>query len=127
MKSGLYICKCYWMDVRTKEISPVLKFGMTTNIDTRMYHYNKRGSKYKLLAFFPCSKRYLKEREDYFKEYSYFSDWCRISRSEHIEYEKGYFKKMFSDLKDAADIKIRLESIKNQNGQFVKWLTFGGE
>lgn len=124
MKSGLYICKCYWMNSRTKEMYPVLKFGMTTNIDTRMYHYNKNGDKYKLLAFLPCSVKYLKERERYFKEYSYFSDWCRISRSEHIEYDKGYFKKMYSDLKEASDIKITLKSFKNQRGSIVKSLLF---
>lgn len=112
------------MNVRTKEIYPVLKFGMTTNIDIRMYHYNKNGSNYKLLAFFPCSAKYLNERERYFKEYSYFSDWCRISRSEHIEYVKGYFKKMHSDLKEASEIKITLKSFKNQSGSIVKSLYF---
>ena len=124
MNSGLYICKCYWMNVRTKQMYPVLKFGMTTNIDTRMYHYNKNGGNYKLLAFLPCSSKYLKEREDYFKEYSYFADWCRKSKSEHIVYDKGYFKKMHSDLKEAVDLKITLKSFKNQRGSIVKSLWF---
>jgi len=107
MNSGLYICKCYWTNTRTKKMFPVLKFGMTKNINTRLYYYNKNGQCYKLIAFFPCASIYLKEREDYFKEHSYFSDWSRISRSEHIEYEKGYFKKMYKDLKEAAELKIK--------------------
>lgn len=101
---------------------PVLKFGRTTNIDTRLYHYNKKGQCYKLLAFIPCSKKYLVEREKYFKANSYFADDCRMSTSEHIIYHKGYFKIMYEDLKKASNLKITLKSSKNIFGQVVKSL-----
>lgn len=103
---------------------PILKFGRTTNIETRMYYYNKNGEAYKLLAFFPCSKKYLVHREKYFKDNSYFADDCRISRSEHIKYEKGYFKKMYSDLKEAINLKISVKSHKRFDGSIIKSLWF---
>lgn len=124
MKSGLYICKSYWMNARTREMYPVLKFGRTTNIDTRMYHYNKKVKSYKLLAFFPCSKKYLIEREKYFKGNSRFSDDCRMSNSEHIKYEKGYFRMMYEDLKEVVEFKITLKSHKRFDGSIIKSLWF---
>jgi hypothetical protein len=117
IKSGLYIVKCYWKNTRTNQLIPVLKFGYTSNIDTRMYHYNKKSS-YKLLYFAPC-KGYLKEREGYIKEYGCdeITYHCRCSLSEHMMYEKGLFKKMYNDVFDAS--KIDIKTRKNNKGVIV--------
>ncbi len=58
---GLYICKTYWKNLRTGKMFPVLKYGKTSNIETRMYYYNKNAT-YKLLAFFPCDFIDIRER-----------------------------------------------------------------
>jgi len=75
---------------------PVLKFGMTNNIDTRMYYYNRDGIKKKLMAFFPCDDA--KFREDLFKEDSSFAYDLRGQKHEYIDFKSGYFKRMYNDL-----------------------------
>jgi hypothetical protein len=107
MKSGLYIAKCYWKNTRTNEISPMLKYGYTSNIETRMFHYTKNGATYKLLSFFPC-KDYLKERENYvqLEGPDCITDQFRCNRSEYIEFQTGYFKQMYNALKHASELYI---------------------
>jgi hypothetical protein len=96
-KSGLYICKCYHKNLDTGKIIPVLKFGMTNNIDTRMYYYNRDGIKKKLIAFFPCNNA--KFREELFKDCSSFEDDLRMNYgSEHIDFQSGYFRRMYNEL-----------------------------
>jgi hypothetical protein len=99
MKSGLYICKCYHKNLSTGELYPVLKFGRAKNIDSRMYYYNQKAKAYKLICFFPCKEKELKEREGWFKELSSFSEELRYTCSEHIYFQSGYFKRMYNDLK----------------------------
>ena len=61
-----------------------------------MYYYNRDGIKKKLIAFFPCDNA--KFREDLFKEFSSFADNLRGQRDEYIDFESGYFKRMYNDL-----------------------------
>jgi hypothetical protein len=77
---------------------PVLKFGRTKNIDTRMYYYNRKGPIYKLISFFPCKEKELKQREGWFKAYSSFDEELRYTLSEHLNFQSGYFKRMYDDL-----------------------------
>lgn len=98
MKSGLYICKCYQVCLNTWKVTPVLKFGMTSDIDKRMYFYNKDVKRKQLLAFFPCKKEETKFREDLFKEFSSFADNLRCQKHEYIDFESGYFRRMYNDL-----------------------------
>jgi len=108
------------MNARTKEMWPVLKYGRTNNIETRMRYYNRKGQYYKLVAFFPCSKKHLVDREDHFKEHSSFSwDW-RCDRDEYIEYSSGKFKKMYQELKEISEMQIKI--MKEKNG--CKFLIF---
>ena len=113
MKSGMYICKCYWKGLTTGKITIVLKYGITNNIDVRMKHYNKNGKHYQLLYFRPC-KDYLKIRENYLKEWGpdCIKDTWRLQSSEHIEYNKGYFKSIFKSINEACDFKIK----RNKHG-----------
>ena len=106
MKSGLYVCKCYWLNSRTKELSVMLKYGYTNNIDTRMYYYNKKAT-YKLLYFKPC-KGFLKEREEYMQEYGHpdIHETWRLNRSEHIEYKRGLFRILYNAVNEVCDFKI---------------------
>ena len=96
IKSGLYICKCYWKNVRTGRICPILKFGMTTNIDKRMERYNEKYDVYKLIAFYPA-KKHIKRRERDVKD-DYFEDHFRMTNSEHMPFESGLFKYMHEAL-----------------------------
>ena len=108
MKSGMYICKCYWKVLNTDKIKVVLKYGITNNIDTRMHHYNKNGKFYQLLYFRNC-KDYLKVREDYLKEWGAdcITETWKSTKSEHIEYNKGYFKSIYKSINEACDFKIK--------------------
>ena len=108
---GLYICKTYRKNIRTGEIFPVLKYGKTNNIETRMKYYNKKST-YKLLAFFPV-KNYLDKRESFIQnEYEEY----RLTRNEHIKYEKGSFKILYNQVKEAASVEI----FKTKNGFMYK-------
>jgi len=97
MKRGLYIVKYYLKNTRTGELSVMLKYGRTSNIETRMNYYRKKRST-SLLAFFPCSNE--KERESYFKEWSScsFIYDLRYHLSESVEFNTNVFKNMYSDL-----------------------------
>ena len=98
---GLYICKCYWSYSSTAgKLFPVLKYGMTNNIKTRMDYYNKNAT-YKLLAFFPCNN-FIEQREKLIQEQY---DEYRLTRSEHIIYENN-FKSLYEVVKKAATCKI---------------------
>jgi hypothetical protein len=107
---GLYICKTYWKNLRTGKMFPVLKYGKTSNIETRMYYYNKNAT-YKLLAFFPCDFIDIRERlvQEQYDEY-------RLTRSEHMIYENN-FKSLYENVKESASCKITKS--KNRKGQFV--------
>lgn len=106
---GLYICKTYWKSLTTGKIIPVLKYGKTSNIETRMYYYNKIAP-YKLLAFFPCDFIDVRERlvQEEYIEY-------RLTKSEHIKYESGKFKSMFRTVQQASLYKIK----KNNKGGYT--------
>jgi hypothetical protein len=111
---GLYICKTYWAyQSAPRKIFPVLKYGKTNNIETRMYYYNKNAT-YKLLAFFPCD--FIDIRESLVqREY----DEYRLTKSEHMIYEKN-FKSLYETVKDAASCKIT--KTKNKNGAIGHWI-----
>jgi hypothetical protein len=94
---------------------PVLKFGMTNNIDTRMYYYNRDGIKKQLIAFFPCNDA--KFREDLFKEDSSFAYDLRGQRDEYIDFESGYFRRMYNDLKHFSTVQWK----KNKYG-FIEFI-----
>jgi hypothetical protein len=98
---GLYICKCY--RIIDNKLQPVLKYGKTNNINTRMYFYNKNGLAYKLIAFFPC-KDFIDERENLIHQ-NY--EAYRITRSEHILYEKGEFNQLYDIVKEASEVTIK--------------------
>jgi len=93
---GIYICKTYRK--LNNNLVIYLKYGKTNNIKTRIKYYNKKAT-YKLLAFFPV-KDYLDERErliqNKYIEYRFF-------KTEHIEYEKGSFKVLYNQVKDAVE------------------------
>ncbi len=97
---GLYICKTYW--AVNGKIVPVLKYGKTNNIETRMKYYNKEFPRYKLISFFPCDK-FLDFREyivhEKYEEY-------RMSKTEHLIYESGSFKRLYREVKEASNCKI---------------------
>ena len=113
---GLYICKTYFYNSDLTKVIPVLKYGKTNNIETRMIHYNKRAP-YKLLMFFPC-KDFIDLRESLIQcQY----DEYRLNKSEHIIYEKGLFKQLFKQVKDAATCKITKS--KNKNGAISHTIT----
>ena len=97
----MYICKCYWKVLNTDKIKVVLKYGITNNIDTRMHHYNKNGKFYQLLYFRNCN--------DYLKEWGAdcIKETWRATKSEHIEYNKGYFKSIYKSINEACDFKIK--------------------
>lgn len=97
---GLYICKTYW--AINGKIIPVLKYGKTNNIETRMKHYNKEFSLYKLISFFPCNN-FLDFRENIVQ--SQYEEY-RMSKTEHLIYESGSFKKLYFKVKKAANYKI---------------------
>ena len=110
---GLYICKTYWAySSEPKKIFPVLKYGMTGNINTRMKYYNRNGT-YKLIAFFPCNdikfREYLvqKEREEY-----------RLTRSEHEQYYSGLFKELYKEVNYAANVPMTRK--KDKDGIIIK-------
>jgi hypothetical protein len=111
---GLYICKTYWKNLRTGKMFPVLKYGKTSNIETRMYYYNKNAT-YKLLAFFPCDFIDIRERlvQEQYDEY-------RLTRSEHMIYENN-FKSLYEDVRKASSYKITKS--KNRNGAISHWIT----
>jgi hypothetical protein len=109
---GLYICKTYLYSSDLSKIIPVLKYGRTNNIETRMLHYNKIAP-YKLLVFFPC-KDFIDLRENLIqREY----DEYRLNKSEHIIYKSGLFKQLYRQVKDAASCKITKS--KNKNGAII--------
>jgi hypothetical protein len=96
IKSGLYICKCYWKNSKTNELFPVLKFGMTKDIDKRMNRYNENGNIYKLISFYPA-KKHIERRERDVKS-DYFDEHFRMTNSEHMPFESGLFKYMHKAL-----------------------------
>lgn len=113
---GLYICKTYWAySSEPKKSFPVLKYGMTGNINTRMDYYNK-NSTYKLLAFFPCDN--IKIRESLVHR---TRDEYRLTKSEHETYHKGLFKELYNEVKQAANCKITKR--KNKLGAIVTEIT----
>jgi hypothetical protein len=98
---GLYIMKCYWAYSRApKKIFPVLKYGMTGNLNTRKKYYDRIGS-YKLLAFFPCNDIKFRESLVHKERESY-----RLTGSEHEIYYKGLFKELYKEVKYAANMEI---------------------
>lgn len=105
---GLYIMKCYWAySSAPKKIFPVLKYGMTGNLNTRMKYYEKIGT-YKLLAFFPCND--IKFREHLVQKER---EWYRLSRTEHEIYHKGLFKELYKEVEYAANISIYTKKEKD--------------
>lgn len=97
---GLYICKTYW--TINGKVIPVLKYGKTNNIETRMKHYNKEFKRYNLISFFPCHN-FLDVRENLVQQQH---EEYRMSKTEHLIYESGIFKRLHQEIKEAANCKI---------------------
>jgi len=119
MKSGLYIAKCYWKNTGTNRVFPVLKYGYTKNIDTRMSYYNdhkKHIIAYQLVCFFPCNNK-LKQREEFIRDENYnrdiFDEWrARGYRSEHIPYSSSMFRSLYYAVKQASELKFFKDRIE---------------
>ena len=105
--------KCYWAYSNApKKIFPVLKYGITGNLNTRKKYYDKIGT-YKLLVFFPCNDIKFRESLIHKERESY-----RLTKNEHEIYHKGLFKELYQQVEYAANMPIYTQ--KEKDGTVVK-------